>query len=59
MIGDSGGPLVILEMGVPTLIGTVGFGAAKGCDIGLPVGYSRITEQMDWITSYTRIPLRP
>ncbi|CAO1333110.1 unnamed protein product [Diamesa serratosioi] len=57
--GDSGGPLVIVDSGIPTIIGTVGYGAAEGCDRGLPVGYSRMTAQMDWITMYTGIALRP
>ena len=49
---------MLSDSGVPTLIGIVAFGAAEGCDLGLPVGFSRITELMDWITSYTGIPLQ-
>jgi len=56
--GDSGSPLIVKDNGSPVIIGTVSFGAASGCDLGYPVGYSRTTHQLDWIVSYTGQTLR-
>ncbi|CAO1361156.1 unnamed protein product [Diamesa hyperborea] len=57
--GDSGGPIALNENGTSTLIGVISYGAAFGCDLGYPVGFFKTTEQLQWITSYTGIPLRP
>jgi len=54
--GDSGGPLIYLESdGIYTEVGIVSFGAADGCTLGYPAGYSRVTSYLDWISSSTGI----
>uniref|UniRef100_A0A336M1A2 CSON006365 protein n=1 Tax=Culicoides sonorensis TaxID=179676 RepID=A0A336M1A2_CULSO len=45
--GDSGGPLVHKETG--ELIGVVSFVGVEGCEVGLPVGFARVTKFLDWI----------
>jgi secreted trypsin-like serine protease len=35
--------------GVTTLVGIVSFGAADGCQLGYPVGFTRVTSYLDWI----------
>jgi secreted trypsin-like serine protease len=58
--GDSGGPLAFIEDdGIPTLIGVVSFGAAAGCEIGLPAGYTRTSSFLDWIAYNSRVEIRP
>lgn len=57
--GDSGSPLTILQGGVRTQIGLVSFGAASGCDLGYPSGYTRTTHFIHWIFDKTGIPVRP
>lgn len=48
--GDSGGPTVAsLGGNNQVLIGVVSFGAAAGCAIGFPHGYSRVTAHAAWI----------
>ncbi|XP_069688317.1 transmembrane protease serine 9-like [Periplaneta americana] len=49
--GDSGGPLVLGGI----QIGIVSFGAAAGCEAGLPDGFARVTSYLDWIQSHTGI----
>lgn len=59
--GDSGSPLVLLEDGVPTLIGSVSFGAPAargGCNGTLPSGYMRTANQLTWIGQVTGLRTR-
>jgi secreted trypsin-like serine protease len=52
--GDSGGPLVLLESdGAYTEVGVVSFGSDDGCTQGYPVGFTRVTSYLDWISSNT------
>jgi len=54
--GDSGGPVVYLERdGIYTQVGIVSFGSSAGCTLGYPVGFTRVTSYLDWITSNTVI----
>ena len=54
--GDSGGPLVYLESdGIYTEVGIVSFGSSAGCTQGYPVGFSRVTSFLTWISSNTGI----
>jgi secreted trypsin-like serine protease len=50
--GDSGGPLVV--DGVQ--IGIVSFGSSRGCEVGAPSVYTRVTRYLSWIENNT--PLR-
>ncbi|CAH3989067.1 collagenase-like [Pieris brassicae] len=45
--GDSGGPLVLNNV----LIGVTSFGAAAGCERGLPSGFARVSSFNSWIRS--------
>ncbi|CRK99052.1 CLUMA_CG011976, isoform A [Clunio marinus] len=56
--GDSGSPLVIKENNDYVVVGVVSFGAGGGCDFGFPVGFGRVSLQLDWIVYYTKITLR-
>ncbi|XP_075977380.1 transmembrane protease serine 9-like [Anticarsia gemmatalis] len=47
--GDSGGPLVITRNGNPLLIGLTSFGSARGCQIGAPAAFVRVTSYDSWI----------
>ncbi|XP_038206851.1 collagenase-like [Zerene cesonia] len=54
--GDSGGPLVLAAKGNDTLvwaiqfqIGITSFGSVRGCELGLPSGFSRISAFRSWI----------
>ncbi|XP_034477651.1 serine protease 3-like [Drosophila innubila] len=49
--GDSGGPLTLNSD--KTLIGLVSFGAAVGCEQGLPAGFTRVTKYRGWIKDKT------
>ncbi|GBP49199.1 Collagenase [Eumeta japonica] len=49
--GDSGGPLVVTSGGQRILIGVTSYGAADGCEIGLPAGFARVTSFLSWIAS--------
>jgi len=54
--GDSGGPLVYLESdGIYTEVGIVSFGSSAGCTQGYPVGFTRITSYLSWISSNTGV----
>ncbi|XP_044739396.1 chymotrypsin BII-like [Chrysoperla carnea] len=53
--GDSGGPLIRYVNGSPRHVGVVSFGAAAGCDIGYPSGYSRTESFRSWIRSKTGV----
>lgn len=52
--GDSGGPLV-LQSDNRTLIGVTSFGHIKGCDLGIPQGFSRVSSYLTWIYENTKI----
>ncbi|XP_075977323.1 collagenase-like [Anticarsia gemmatalis] len=45
--GDSGGPLAINNGA--TLIGITSFGSIRGCQVGLPAGFARVTSFASWI----------
>jgi len=47
--GDSGGPLTVVDGGSLIQIGVVSFGAAAGCEVGLPAGFARTTSFSAWI----------
>jgi secreted trypsin-like serine protease len=52
--GDSGGPLVYQESdGLYTQVGIVSFGAAAGCQLGYPAGFTRVTSYLSWISAIT------
>ncbi|XP_055608185.1 collagenase-like [Uranotaenia lowii] len=52
--GDSGGPLTLEDNGQTALIGVVSFGNRfAGCDAGFPVGFTRVTEFVDYIEENT------
>ncbi|CAD0197829.1 unnamed protein product [Chrysodeixis includens] len=47
--GDSGGPLMITRNNAPLLIGVTSFGSARGCQIGSPAAFARVTSYVSWI----------
>ncbi|XP_050550406.1 brachyurin-like [Spodoptera frugiperda] len=47
--GDSGGPLVVTRNNSPLLIGVTSFGSARGCQVGSPAAFARVTSFMSWI----------
>ena len=49
--GDSGGPLTVPSGGSRLLVGVVSFGAASGCQQGLPAGFARVSSFRAWINS--------
>ena len=50
--GDSGGPLVYQESdGRYTEVGIVSFGVTISCTQGYPVGFTRVSSYLNWITS--------
>lgn len=52
--GDSGGPLVLQGSdGRWTEVGIVSFGSIEGCEVGAPVGFTRVTTHLDWIATTT------
>ncbi|XP_065160302.1 brachyurin-like [Atheta coriaria] len=52
--GDSGGPLVTYDSaGEATQVGIVSFVAARGCTLGLPSGYIRVSSALPWIERVT------
>lgn len=53
--GDSGGPLVLNLSNTRYLVGVTSFGHIYGCDNGLPNGFSRVTNFLDWIKKNTGI----
>lgn len=55
--GDSGGPLVYIANGVHTQVGIVSFGSRDGCQLGYPVGFTRVTSYLNWIQSVTGISI--
>ncbi|CAD0197834.1 unnamed protein product [Chrysodeixis includens] len=48
--GDSGGPLIVTRNNRPILIGVTSFGSARGCQIGSPAAFARVTSFLSWIT---------
>lgn len=57
--GDSGGPLVLADGAEQTLIGVVSFVSSRGCSVGDPGGYARVTSYLDWISQNAGIQIRP
>ncbi|XP_053956941.1 serine protease 1-like [Anastrepha ludens] len=51
--GDSGGPLAVDNNQV--LVGVTSFVAANGCQAGLPAGFQRVSQHLDWIRGVTGI----
>ncbi|CAD0197833.1 unnamed protein product [Chrysodeixis includens] len=47
--GDSGGPLIVTRNNRPILIGVTSFGSARGCQIGSPAAFARVTSFLPWI----------
>ncbi|KAJ8719667.1 hypothetical protein PYW08_011842 [Mythimna loreyi] len=47
--GDSGGPLTVNRSGRPILIGITSFGSARGCQVGSPAAFARVTSFASWI----------
>ncbi|KAJ8719668.1 hypothetical protein PYW08_011843 [Mythimna loreyi] len=47
--GDSGGPLTVNRNGRPILIGITSFGSARGCQVGSPAAFARVTSYVNWI----------
>ncbi|XP_063828693.1 collagenase-like [Ostrinia nubilalis] len=47
--GDSGGPLAVEVGNSRVLVGVTSFGAAAGCQAGLPAAYARVTSFVSWI----------
>uniref|UniRef100_A0A8W7PWC6 Peptidase S1 domain-containing protein n=1 Tax=Anopheles coluzzii TaxID=1518534 RepID=A0A8W7PWC6_ANOCL len=46
--GDSGGPLTV-ESGGPIQIGVVSFVSIRGCEVGMPSVYSRVSFYLNWV----------
>jgi secreted trypsin-like serine protease len=44
--------------GVYNQVGIVSFGAVAGCQLGYPVGFTRVTSYLNWIESNTGILLK-
>ena len=55
--GDSGGPLAWESEGVNYVRGATSFGAADGCTVGLPAGFTRVISFLDWIETNTGIAI--
>nr|ACR15991.1 serine protease 23 [Mamestra configurata] len=47
--GDSGGPLTVNRSGKPILIGITSFGSARGCQVGSPAAFARVSSFIGWI----------
>nr|ADA83701.1 chymotrypsin [Helicoverpa armigera] len=47
--GDSGGPLAVTRNSRPLLIGITSFGSARGCQVGSPAAFARVTSYISWI----------
>nr|CAD7412124.1 unnamed protein product [Timema cristinae] len=58
--GDSGGPLVLQDSdGLYTQIGIVSFGPQAGCTLGYPTAYTRVSQYLQWISTYSGIRVHP
>ena len=55
-LGDGGGAL-ITKTYPPVAVAISIFSSAIGCNMGYPQGYTRIGPYLDWISSYTGIPV--
>ncbi|XP_047028620.1 collagenase-like [Helicoverpa zea] len=49
--GDSGGPLVVTSNNRRILIGVTSFGSARGCQVGSPAAFARVTSFISWINN--------
>ncbi|PZC84908.1 brachyurin [Helicoverpa armigera] len=47
--GDSGGPLTVERNNRKILIGVTSFGSARGCQVGAPAAFARVTSYVSWI----------
>ena len=47
--GDSGGSYIFNIDGFSRLEGVTSFGATVGCQLGYPVGFTRVTSYISWI----------
>uniref|UniRef100_A0A2A4J6T8 Peptidase S1 domain-containing protein n=1 Tax=Heliothis virescens TaxID=7102 RepID=A0A2A4J6T8_HELVI len=47
--GDSGGPLVVTSNNRRILIGVTSFGSDRGCQVGAPAAFARVTSYISWI----------
>ncbi|XP_047028625.1 collagenase-like [Helicoverpa zea] len=50
--GDSGGPLVVNSNNRLILIGVTSFVSARGCQVGAPAGYARVSSFISWINQH-------
>lgn len=50
--GDSGGSYIFNINGSNRLEGVTSFGAQLGCQLGIPVGFTRVTSYLNWIYSH-------
>lgn len=57
--GDSGGAMVIDENGTWTQIGFASFISSRGCSLGFPQGFGRISFFLYWIEKHTGVLTRP
>jgi len=52
--GDSGGPLSFIQAdGTFNQVGVVSFGSSRGCEVGVPAGFSRVSSYTQWLTDNT------
>ncbi|KAL7014981.1 hypothetical protein ACKWTF_016226 [Chironomus riparius] len=49
--GDSGGPFTVNVNNSTIIVGVVSFGAERGCQLGYPAGFTRVTSYLKWIDS--------
>ncbi|KAJ1527974.1 hypothetical protein ONE63_007904 [Megalurothrips usitatus] len=57
--GDSGGAFTFEEEpDLHTQLGIVSFGAAKGCELGLPIVYTRLASFLQFVEDVTNIAIR-
>ncbi|CAG2065509.1 unnamed protein product, partial [Timema podura] len=58
--GDSGGPLVLQDSdGLYTQVGIVSFGPQAGCTLGYPTAYTRVSQYLQWISTYSGVRVGP
>ncbi|XP_034232186.1 brachyurin-like [Thrips palmi] len=56
--GDSGGPLTVSINGAAVEVGIVSFGSSRGCNLGYPSAFTRVTSYLEWISDKTGISIR-